>query len=343
MGDLFLLLLQYGPLIIALALVLFCLFLVWRIIKARHSRKSAQGDALAMQLEGRWLGVQIFRLLGIAVWPMALFLAVTQEEVNLVAALLVALIVSFICFMVARLKRFTYNKMFKQHVVSAELGRVFDNLVYLPNQRFSDSELAGLDFFTCLDRVSGNDYIEADYRGVRFCQCDLLIEEKHTETVKGSDGRTKTVIRYQEVFSGRAMRFDLANNFISEIRVIGKRFPGEITPRSWQKLEAELVEFNDMFKTYATDAGAAFTLLTPQMIESVFYLNKSLNAPLALYFKQQTLYAFVALNREAFDISGTKTVLEEKTLLQKDIEFVTTFLDTMYFKQRAGSAALAAG
>jgi hypothetical protein len=72
--------------------------------------------------------------------------------------------------------------------------------------------------------------------------------------------------------------------------------------------------------------------LTPQMIEGIFFLDKALDVPMAFYFMENTMTAFLATGREAFDISGNKTLLEERALLKRDVALVTGFLDTMYFK-----------
>ncbi len=40
----------------------------------------------------------------------------------------------------------------------------------------------------------------------------------------------------------------------------------------------------------------------------------------------------MALTRDAFDVSGEKTLLEERELLEGDISLIMGFLDTMYFR-----------
>ena len=79
------------------------------------------------------------------------------------------------------------------------------------------------------------------------------------------------------------------------------------------------------------------------MIEGIFFLDKALGVPAAFYFIENTMVAFLATGREAFDASGSKTLLEERELLKRDVALVTGFLDTMYFKIHAdGSGGLSA-
>jgi hypothetical protein len=105
-------------------------------------------------------------------------------------------------------------------------------------------------------------------------------------------------------------------------------------------VETELAAFNDHFQVFALDPLDAMAVLTPQMIEGIFSLNNVFREPMALYFNENTMSAFISMKRQAFDASGDKTLTEERELLQKDIRLVTDFLDTMYFKRQEGVAPI---
>ena len=75
----------------------------------------------------------------------------------------------------------------------------------------------------------------------------------------------------------------------------------------------------------------AMAVLTPQMIEGIFYLKKALNVPTALYFTGNAMFVFMALARETFDVSDKNTLLEDSRLLKRDIALMTGFMDVMYF------------
>ncbi len=326
--------LQLVPLIKIAAPILLVVGLIWGISILRRSLETSQGDLVSMELERLCRASQWTSYFSFMVWPLSM-LTVIFLETNILVVFFVCLFLSGSLYIVASFKRSKYNQMFKEKFVTVELAKVFADLKYLPGERFSNSELDDLGLFKSLDRVSGNDLIEAEYKGRHFRQCDLQVEEKYIVEVKDSEGETREEERYRYLFRGRAMRFDFADEFASDVRLCRKNFSGTSTlsAKIWQKVETELVAFNDDFNIVTRDPLAALTILTPQMIEGIFYLDKSVNAPMALYFKGWSLYVFIAISREAFDVSSHKTLLEEQALVQQDIKFITDFIDMMYFKK----------
>jgi hypothetical protein len=161
--------------------------------------------------------------------------------------------------------------------------------------------------------------------------------------VEDKDGDTREEERWRDVFRGRAMRFDFADKFRGRVQVISKDFDGAGVKSSrgkWQTVETELAEFGRHFDVFAIDPLDAMAALTPQMIEGIFYLKKALDVPTALYFIDNTMVVFKATGREAFDVSGKHTLLEERGLLQRDIALVTGFLDVMYFRPQEGADSI---
>ena len=103
-------------------------------------------------------------------------------------------------------------------------------------------------------------------------------------------------------------------------------------PGSWQRVETELAAFEERFGVFAHDPLDAMRIMTPQMIEGIYFLDQKLDVPLAFRFKNGEMFVFMALTRDAFDVSGEKTLLEERELLEGDISLIMGFLDTMYFR-----------
>ncbi|MGE9986603.1 DUF3137 domain-containing protein [Desulfovibrio sp. SGI.169] len=107
----------------------------------------------------------------------------------------------------------------------------------------------------------------------------------------------------------------------------------------WQRVETELATFGERFEVFARDPLDAMRVMTPLMIEGIYYLDGKLDVPLAFHFENGEMLVFMALTRDAFDVSGKKTLLEERKLLEEDISLITGFLDTMYFKRGEKSTA----
>jgi hypothetical protein len=322
-----------APVLAVIALI-WGLFAARRVYREIKSLRASRGDEAAMSMEKKRIKARILKIIAVILFPAV---AVTTVAIGLPERLasVLTVVISGAFFVWSASVKARYAADFKENFVQAELSKVFDNLQYTPDGRFDAESIAQLDFFATIDAVGGNDLIVADYKGLRFSQCDLGVMEKYHVTVKDSDGRSRQETRYRDVFRGRAMRFDFADKFRGKVQVISRAFDGAKvkSPRDgWQAVETELADFNDRFEVFAADPLDAMAALTPQMIEGIFFLNKALGVPMAFYFIENTMIAFLATGREAFDASGNKTLLEERALLKRDVALVTGFLDTMYFK-----------
>lgn len=230
-----------------------------------------------------------------------------------------------------------YEQGFKSDFVATTLSGVFDNLKYDPDGKVCGSDLRALDFFEHFDRFSGNDLIEAEYKGVRFEQSDVRVLERYTVKRGGGKGSSRETVRWRTIFFGRAMRFDFADPFRGPVQVVQKDFRGAKVRASegWHRIETELAEFAIDFDIFSRDPVDAMAVLTPMMVEGIFYLYHKLACPMAFYFTGNAMFVFFPLKRDSFDVSASRTLLEERKHLKQDVATVTGFLDTMYFKRQA--------
>jgi hypothetical protein len=331
-----------APVLIIIVLIWF-FFVGRRIYKEKKSFDASKGDEVAMSMEKDRIKARLLHVIRLISMIVVAILAVylgANEDIVLVVVAICGL--AFLLWAEVFKKR--YNANFKEHIVKAELSKVLDNLQYEPQGRFDNALISGLDFFKKFDDIRGNDLINADYKGLHFAQCDMGVQERYTATVENKDGSTREEVRWRDIFKGRVMRFDFADKFRGRVQVVAKEFPGTKIKSSrslgaWQSVETELAEFARYYDVYALDPIDAMAALTPQVIESVFYLKKALDVPIALYFIENTMVVFILTNREAFDVSGKHTLLEERILLQRDIALVTGFMDVMYFKAQGAPAA----
>lgn len=326
--------------------VIWGIFFLLRMRREAKSFAASKGDAAAMAAERLRLKAR-----GLEIASVLLF-AATLLVVGFLAesaswGFFAAVIVSGVVMLLARRAKGEYNASFKDGFVRSELSRVFDNLEYAPGGGFDKDAVRGLGFFSSADSVDDNDLIVADYRGKHFSQCDLGVRERYTVTVRDNDGNSRTETRWRDVFRGRAMRFDFAEKFRGRVQVVSRDFTGAgvgSAPGEWRAVETELAEFREHYAVFAVDPLDAMAVLTPQMIEGIFYIRKAFDLPTAFYFTGSTMYVFIVTERETFDVSAKKTLLEERALLTRDIALVTGFLDIMYFKpQEAADAAGTAG
>lgn len=301
--------------------------------RLRMSLSASKGDTAAQQMEWIRIRAGLASLLGWAVFPVILLVALSLgmgPEESLICAGLCGGVILYGSY---RLKS-RYGRDFKEKVVRAELEKVFDNLSFQPDggfweggQRFSDLLPPG--------RIYCNDLITARYHGRDFSQCDIRIQDGSSGVTSTGDSREGRREVPADVFQGRVMRFAIEPSVSGPVLVVRRDFSAARVlsdPGRWQRVETELAAFEERFEVFAHDPLDAMRIMTPQMIEGIYFLDQKLYVPLAFHFENGEMFVFMALARDAFDVSGEKTLLEERKLLEGDISLIIRFLDTMYFR-----------
>jgi hypothetical protein len=171
---LFLLVLNFvAPVLIVVGLI-WGFFVLRRIKREKASFDASKGDAAAMSMERQRIGARLIAVLGVILWPVAAVAAIyLGAPAN--AAGIAATVCSGACFLWSSAVKARYNTSFKENIVKAELSKAFGNLVYEPAGKFDAGELHALDFFEHDDVIGGNDLITAEYKGIKFSQCDLNV------------------------------------------------------------------------------------------------------------------------------------------------------------------------
>ena len=333
----------FGP-IILIGLAVWAFIMFRRGARLKKSLDASRDNAAAMAMEGMRVKATAIGILAFVLGGAA-FCLMLMAGMELAVSVPVGLVVYGAMTFWSRSLRGAYNAMFKDTFVASELSKVFTNLDYRPGEKFDAATLRELHFFMPFDDLDGSDLMTAEYKGMRFTQSDISLLRRWTETTRNSDGETREVERSEVFFKGRVMRFDFTTAFKGEVQVVKRDF-GQArvaqTKGEWQTVETELAELGEDYRIFAKDPTAAMTVLSPQMIEGIYFLEKKLRVPLALYFTGHSMFVFMALARDAFDASKKKTLLEERELLQNDIALITGFLETMYFKGQAAPTAPAA-
>lgn len=247
-----------------------------------------------------------------------------------------ALFASLAVFGAGAYHRGKANALFKERVVARELAKTFGNLEYKPGEWFSDAWVRRLNLFAAYDRSGGDDYIAGEYRGVHFQQCDMFLEREEEEETVNARGEVTTRTKRVDVFRGRAMRFTLARPFAGEVQVVGRRFAGAAIKGApgWKRVPTELIDFDETFAVYARDPLHALTVLTPQMILAIFDAAGIVGSSMLVYCNGVSLYMFFSMSRNSFDLGISGSPEKEEERLRRDIELITRFLDTMYFREK---------
>ena len=330
----------FGP-VIVVGLLVWGFILLRRSIRLKKSLDASKGDEAARALELLRIKATMLKALSIPAGLAGLVAGGAlfgSAGMALQGALFTAAVFSLPLSLWSRSLTRRYNAGFKDTFVTAELAKTFDALDYKPEEHIDPAVIGELGFFNAFDGMQGDDLISAQYKGIRFEQSDMRLLTRHvtTETV---NGETKDVVNWAMFFRGRAMRFDFVAPFRGEVQVVKRNFEQArvmSAREGWERVETELAALHDDYEVFAKNPLDAMAVLTPRMIEGIYYLDRTLQVPLALYFKGNSMFAFIALARDTFDASAKKTLLEEREFLQKDIALVTNFLETMYFKKQEG-------
>ena len=320
----------FGP-IICLALLCRGGFFLYKAFMLHKSLTASKGNSVAMQLELLRIKGSVIRTFSFLPCALLLYVLMVFEFTETWPMLIGFLLWGGIHHW-GKSFQDRYNEQFKENFVAVELEAVFSNLQYEPAGIFNGDLLKKLDFFTDFTQTDGSDLITAEYKGKTFIQGDIRLQELIISKTR-TDGEEKEQRNWHHVFSGRVMRFALNSVCPGPVQVVGHNFASAKVSGSrgdWQTVETELAAFGDVYEVFAKDPLDAMRVLTPQMIEVVFALHRAVDKPAALYFTDNSMYVFLASNRDAFDTSKGRTLLEERTLLRKDIALVTSVLDALY-------------
>ena len=337
-------------LLILLIIGFFALRFVYRAVRSAYedskSLEAAGNDETSLMMDRMRIKARRTGIIGVIAWPVS-FAAIVfsgvyisddflSGELSIQLTLLAASICSGVFLIRSGLMRAEYNRLFKDNFVAVELSKVYSGVRYEPSNWLGAGVISDLNFFKNADEMSGNDLIEASYKGIRFRQCDLSLIKITVKTDTDDDGNEKSREIRDNIFKGRAMAFEFQESFRGVVQVLQKTFQGAAVSAydEWKRVETELIEFNNRFNVFAADPLDAMAVLTPQMIEGIYELEKSVNAPLAFYYTGKSMFVFISMRRNSFDTSGTRTLLQERELLKQDISLITELLDTMYFRRQ---------
>lgn len=305
-----------------------------RVRRLHRSLMATKGDAAARQMEYDRIGAGVISFWGWAGLPVVLAAALSLGMEWGKALTCAALCGGVILYGSQRLKS-RYSRDFKEKVVRAGLEKIFENLSFQPDGGPGEDVLRSSELLPS-GRTDCHDLITARYRGLDFSQCDIRIQDGSGGVSTTEDSREGSRAVPADVFQGRVMRFAADPPVSGPVLVVRRDFSAArvlSNPGSWQQVETELAAFEERFVVFAHDPLDAMRIMTPQMIEGIYFLDQKLDVPLAFRFKNGEMFVFMALTRDAFDVSGEKTLLEEQKLLEGDIRLIKGYLDTMYFRR----------
>lgn len=217
-----------------------------------------------------------------------------------------------------------YKNLYKDNFVLAVLNEQFDNVSYNWEKGYTREEIKQKSIIEDGSYFKSEDYLEAEYNGVKFTRADLEIERKTDD---------KTI----KIFSGRFYEIDFNKKILDDLRIREKNFKYAVMPKYLDKkvIETENVEFNEKFEVRALDTKSAFYVLTPQMMEYILEIRRKFKS-IYISIEGTKMYIAIKSSIDSFEIS-TKDVIDfekEKKKILGELEEIKLIIDELNLSDR---------
>ena len=223
-----------------------------------------------------------------------LFLSSPESEIVLIFVVIAA--IGFLVFLIMGSVEYSkIKKNFKNTVLKDLFQTLIPDIQYLPEKGISPTEAYASEFLKTADRFHSEDYISGTIGDVNFVSSDLKLEERHVQHTKNG-----TRVYYVTYFLGRIFRFDFNKVFTGNLQVLEAGSP--YSRRKFSKVKLESIDFNKKFRIFAEEDITAFYILTPDIMEAIFNLEKRNPGRLSMSFLGDHLYVAMNNNRDTFEL-----------------------------------------
>lgn len=214
------------------------------------------------------------------------------------------------------------KRNFKTTVLAKMFKELIPDITYNPDQGLSQEVVYSTDFLKRADRFHSEDFLSGQIDGVDFISSDVKLEERHVQHTKNG-----TRVYYVTYFLGRIFRFEFNKEFVGSLQV---HEAGSPRSRGYNKVKLESIDFNKKFKTYATEDITAFYILTPDIMESIFNLEKRHPGRIGLTFQGDHLYVAINNNKDTFEVQLFRKIDESMIKeFEKDLLVIKDFIMTL--------------
>lgn len=206
------------------------------------------------------------------------------------------------------------KKDFKYKILVHMFEELMPGVSYNPDSGLDPVTVYSTEFVKRADRFHTEDLIQGKIEDVDFVSSDVKLEERHVRQTKNG-----TQVYYVTYFLGRIFCLDFNKEFVGDLQVL--EFGAPISRIKYDKVKLESIAFNKKFKTYTTNDLTAFYILTPDIMEAIFQVEKRNPGKLSMSFHGGKLYIGVNNNRDTFELQFFRKI--DESMLE---EFKQDFL-----------------
>ncbi|MGD9761699.1 MAG: DUF3137 domain-containing protein [Candidatus Izemoplasmatales bacterium] len=187
------------------------------------------------------------------------------------------------------------KKNFKNEVLTEMFQTLIPDVEYYPDRGLSEFDVYSSEFLKHADRYHSEDFIGGSIGDVSFVSSDVRLDERHVQHTKNG-----TRVYYVTYFLGRVFRFDFNKEFSGNLQVLEAGSP--YSRRKFNKVKMESVDFNKKFKIFAEEEITAFYILTPDIMEAIFNLERRNPGRISMSFLGDHLYVAINNSRDTFEL-----------------------------------------
>ncbi|MFO7969811.1 MAG: DUF3137 domain-containing protein [Candidatus Izemoplasmatales bacterium] len=264
-----------------------------------------------------------------------LFLLVSSQGLNENYYILpaIVLIIGIILIGVGAYEFSKVKKDFKNNFLKGIFSELIPNIKYHPKRGLPKDVTYSSELLKRADRYHCEDYLEGKIDDVDFVSSDIKLEERRVRHTKNG-----TQTYYVTYFMGRVFQFDFHKELAGSLQVLETGSPK--SRRRFKKVELESIDFNKKFKTYAENELTAFYILTPDIMEAIFALERRHPGNIGFSFLDEKLYMAINNNKNTFELQLFRKLTQESIdefkgdlLVIKDI-IHTLKLNNSIFKKK---------
>lgn len=189
------------------------------------------------------------------------------------------------------------------------------NIVYHPLRCLEKSAAEDCGLFGTFDRMSGSEYVSAEYCGERFRLSNILLE-KEGRRVDGN-GDVRTV--WTNAAQGTLFAFEGARDAGAPVLIFDKRI------RKNGGFATGNEEIDTRFTVCTEDEAAALALLSPSALSGIAAAAAQIKEPVGISFVKNRLY-FMIYDRSIFGaaVVGDATLTQQRGEVLADIDCIKT-------------------
>lgn len=215
-----------------------------------------------------------------------------------------------------------YVDNFKQKIMFPLVNSLSKNLTYMPKLFIPHSYFQRSQLFVSRDyeiKVNGDDYIRGKIDDIEVQISELHVEKKLQNKTRGDKWHgcfhgLFIVSEFNKKLKGQT--FVLPD---SAQKIFGTQignFLQSTNTHTGKLVKMDNINFEKEFVVYSTDQIEARYILTPAMMERILQLKNSFKHPLHLSFIGNYIYIAIEYNKDLFEPSVFRSLLEYKIAMQ---------------------------